>query len=311
MVSAESTHEGTCYCGHGQRGAKVPVPGAFGVKIEGSGGRSRLAAAANEGWPVLRLDNGSLAAGGELGVSAERAVLELGPRARLVADRSARSATVVAPRALDPDELFQPCLGTAAALIARWDGREALHAATVLIAGRAWALLGTNGSGKSTLAAAFALAGYPVLAEDLLVLDGGTAFAGPRCVDLRPPAAHHFAHRAELEPSRGGLRRRLHLPPVPAEVELAGWVFLADGERLTVERVSPGERLGRLARHRRRVLEGTDPRALLGLAALPALELRRPMRFELLEEAVERIAEAAQANARYSRHPQPGSVTTW
>lgn len=57
----------------------------------------------------------------------------------------------------------------------------ALHASAVLIDGRAVALVGPSGAGKSTTAGAFAAAGVPVLADDVLAvrMDGDIAVAYP------------------------------------------------------------------------------------------------------------------------------------
>jgi hypothetical protein len=62
--------------------------------------------------------------------------------------------------------LLGPVLGFAL----RIRGVLALHASAVLIDGRAVALVGPSGAGKSTTAAAFAAAGIPVLADDVLAV---------------------------------------------------------------------------------------------------------------------------------------------
>ena len=67
--------------------------------------------------------------------------------------------------------LLGPVLGFAL----RLRGVLAFHASAVLIEGRAVVLLGPSGAGKSTTAAAFAGAGVPVLADDVVavrVIDG-------------------------------------------------------------------------------------------------------------------------------------------
>lgn len=67
--------------------------------------------------------------------------------------------------------LLGPVLGFAL----RLRGVLAFHASAVLINGRAVGLLGPSGAGKSTTAAAFAAAGVPVLADDVVavrILDG-------------------------------------------------------------------------------------------------------------------------------------------
>lgn len=62
--------------------------------------------------------------------------------------------------------LLGPVLGFAL----RVRGVLALHASAVVLDGRAVALVGPAGAGKSTTAAAFAAAGVPVLADDVLAL---------------------------------------------------------------------------------------------------------------------------------------------
>jgi hypothetical protein len=69
--------------------------------------------------------------------------------------------------------LLGPVLGFAL----RLRGVLAFHASAVLIEGRAVVLVGPSGAGKSTTAAAFATAGVPVLADDVVavrVVDGVT-----------------------------------------------------------------------------------------------------------------------------------------
>lgn len=70
---------------------------------------------------------------------------------------------------------------------------EPLHATAVVIDGTAIAFLGDCGYGKSTLAAAFVARGYPMLTDDVLVVEKrrGTwiAHAGPGRLKLFPRAA--------------------------------------------------------------------------------------------------------------------------
>lgn len=80
--------------------------------------------------------------------------------------------------------LLGPVLGFAL----RLRGVLALHASAVLIDGRAVALVGPSGAGKSTTAAAFAAAGVPVLADDVLAVrtvgDDAVAFPSYRLLRL-------------------------------------------------------------------------------------------------------------------------------
>src|SRR5438067_546298 len=61
-------------------------------------------------------------------------------------------------------------LGPVMAIVAQLRNKTCLHASAVAIDGRIVAILGMSGAGKSTSAAAFARAGYPVVADDMVVL---------------------------------------------------------------------------------------------------------------------------------------------
>jgi hypothetical protein len=123
-------------------------------------------------------------------------------------------------------------------------------------------------------------AGYEVLTDDALVMEDGLVFAGPRCIDLRPDAATAIGAQG-ARPSRGGTRRRLHLAPAPATVRLVGIVHLSWGEDLELRPVESARRI-ELLREAAWLgpLDPIDKRTLLDLAALPALELVRPRRFD-------------------------------
>ena len=61
-------------------------------------------------------------------------------------------------------------LGPVMAVFAQLRGTTCLHGSAVIVDGVTIALLGPQGAGKSTSAAAFARAGYPVVADDLILL---------------------------------------------------------------------------------------------------------------------------------------------
>jgi hypothetical protein len=153
-------------------------------------------------------------------------------------------------------------------------GHEVLHAGAVLVDGRAWAIAGDRGSGKSTLLAVLAAAGAVVLADDVLVIADGLAHAGPRCLDLRDGPSIDGLEQGTLV--RRATRRRVGLAPSPSAAPLAGIVFLCWAGREEIVRVTPGERMLRTARLRRWPFIAADPQAVLELAALPSIELRRP-----------------------------------
>ena len=85
-------------------------------------------------------------------------------------------------------------LGSVLAFVLRLRGTVPLHASAVVIENRAVLFAGSAGAGKSSTAAAFALLGYPVLSDDIVVIadDGGVMMAHPSHGHLSvwPDAAH-------------------------------------------------------------------------------------------------------------------------
>jgi hypothetical protein len=75
-------------------------------------------------------------------------------------------------------------------------GFEPIHATTVVVNGEAVVFLGDSGFGKSTLAASFISAGYPVLTDDLLILQPAgnrvLSYPGPARIKLFPKIARRF-----------------------------------------------------------------------------------------------------------------------
>src|SRR5262249_6109268 len=149
--------------------------------------------------------------------------------------RAERRATFCLRTSLADGDLVHPYLAPAAAVAARWAGRESFHAGAVVVDGGAWGVLGDKETGKSSTLAWLALQGHEILMDDLLVLDGDDALAGPRCIDLREEPAARLGAGEPL--GFVGLRERwrLTLDQVPARVPLHGWVTLAWGDRVEVE----------------------------------------------------------------------------
>jgi hypothetical protein len=231
-------------------------------------------------------------------IEAERAVLSLINGGKVVLCRRERKATYITPQPLDDEDLIHPSLAGVAGLFACWLGRQALHAGAVVVDGAAWGLLGGKEQGKSTLLAYLHLSGYSVLTDDALVLDDATAFAGPRCIDLREQSVRRLGAAGSVRWARSGTRGRLTLPPIDvAEVPVGGWVFLERADTVVLRRMSPGERLARLQQHRivrSRAVDAMseDPVRLLELASLPAWELGTPRRWDILPSAAERLLAA-------------------
>jgi hypothetical protein len=197
--------------------------------------------------------------------------------ARLRLDRLSSRLEIRAAKRLPVADLIHPALWPAAAVFARWHGRETFHAGAVSFDGEgAWAILGDRGAGKSSLLALLARNGVEVLVDDLLVVAGQRCFAGPRCIDVRPEAAAALSIEPDAPLVRSSERRRLRLPACAGEYALRGFLHLTWGAELLLERLLPVERLPLLLEHRRVVGLGADFEHLLDLVALPAIRLTRP-----------------------------------
>lgn len=191
-------------------------------------------------------------------------------------ERATREVLVQSDGVSDLERLVHPVLGVAGGVFARWDGRVALHAGAFAHDGRVWMILGAKERGKSSTLAALSRRGCPVLADDVVVVDGLDAFAGPRCVDLRPGVAAALGVQHEVVPVRGGQVTRLGLPQVPLRLPLGGWFLLDWGDEVHAQRLGGGERLTVLHENLTIALEPGDPATLLGVAELPAWRFRRP-----------------------------------
>lgn len=80
----------------------------------------------------------------------------------------------VEPRpGVDPGLIAFPLLGPVMALLLQMRGAFLLHGSALAAPdGRAFAFLGDKGAGKSTTAAAFLRAGYPLLTDDIIAIEG-------------------------------------------------------------------------------------------------------------------------------------------
>ena len=233
-----------------------------------------------EPWRIVRRRGQPEPIDGVIG--AERARLTLAPEGSLVIDRTSRTSVFTMPRPPSDAELAHPYLAATAAIAARWEGWQSFHAGAFAVGRRVWGVLGERELGKSTLLAALARVGAAVVSDDVLVVRDGQAMAGPRCIDLREQSARTLGIGQSIGSVGTRERWRVTLPPVQPELPLAGWVTLEWAPEAGIQSVKPGERLLRLLDHLTVVLEPPDPPAVLELASLPMVTLRRPRRLDAL-----------------------------
>jgi hypothetical protein len=241
-------------------------------------------------------DDAGGAAAGEVEMDERRARVEL-LDGEAVMSRDTSEALFRTEAALDADELVHPMLGYAAAAFANWMGREVFHAGVFLSGGCAWALLGTRGSGKSSTLAWLARHGHAIVADDMLFLDGETAFVGPRAIDLAAATVVHLGFEEELEEVRQGFRLRLGLAPLAPEHRLAGWVSLVWGDELEMAPVPAAARIPLLIEHGHQPRGQANWESVLALAELPTFELRRPHGLQSLAQAGELLLATTAAAA--------------
>jgi hypothetical protein len=264
--------------------------GIYGVKLDGFR-EPELLVPISDGyeWPVVRVARDSEACDGPSRMDDREALIRIVGGSCVRLDRRQGSASLfVAPEETEAtlDHAFLSMLG---ACFARWRGDDSFHAGGFVADGGAWALVGERLAGKSSLLALLEMRGHDVLTDDLVVVSDGAVLAGPRCVDLRPSAGDRLGLRERTQDARGEERRRLMLGPVEPEVPFRGWIFLSWGVDLELRPLRGQERLQRLFAARMLSQPGTEPGQLLELSAYPAWELRRPLRWESLLAAADRL----------------------
>ena len=217
-------------------------------------------------------------------MTADEATIPLVEGGYAVLDRGRLRVTFHGPSSPWTDWIVHPTLGLVGSIFGTWLGRHAIHAGAVVVDGGAWALIGDSGAGKSTTLAWLAGAGYPILADDVVVTDGSRAFAGPRAIDLVPSSLRYLGPDSR-QVGDDEERHRVKVGSVEPEVQLRGWIVLAWGEGPTLRPIPPAERLGVLVDNLTLPVAGPSSGLMLDLARLPGFELRRPRRLETLPDA--------------------------
>jgi len=200
------------------------------------------------------------------------------------------------PAPVVPGAFVHPLLTLGISVHARWRGDVTLHAGAFETPNGGWGIMGARQAGKSALLAALAERGCPIVADDLLAVLDGSAWAGPSCVDLRPDAAGRFASSYFLGMVGGRPRHRLSTPPGRVQVPLRGFFVLDWHDRLAIEAepLQAAERLQWLYRQEYISLVGwPEPEKLLPIAVLPAWRMTRPRDWAATQEVVDRVLEVA------------------
>lgn len=195
--------------------------------------------------------------------------------------------------------------GAALAMLLRQRGLTALHASGVVIGG-AVLLSGESGSGKSTLASALNAHGFPLLTDDLAVLQGNEdqpgllphVLPGPPRVKLWPDAAAAL-NLPPLSPLFPGIvKGQTRTPMFPTPVPLRAIYLLAVGPTLEIVPQPPSAALLSLAGAvygaalMARVGSADAFQRLAALARLvPVRFLHRPRSLDPLQETVRLIEE--------------------
>lgn len=267
--------------------------GCYGFRLVGVEDAHELLVDAPGGWPPLELRHELPAPGGPQldSIGPDRAELTLHAGWATI-ERDPARVTFRLPAAPPPRDLVHPYLAPAAAVAARWAGRESFHAGAVIAGGGAWAVLGDKESGKSTTLAHLALRGLDVVSDDLLVIDVDAVLAGPRCIDLREGSAAHLGAGEPLGVVGVRERWRLALGPVPPRIPLRGWITLAWDDEVAVEALRGPERMLALLPFRSVQLAPGAPQDLMDFSSLPVLRLRRPRRWDALDTAADRLLDA-------------------
>lgn len=264
--------------------------GAYGFRIYGVDATASQLVQAPAHWPPIELRvhvTGSVPAEPEPDyVDPNRARLRVRSGGSVVMDRAAGHATFNLAARPTATALVHPHLAAVAAVWSHWYGRDGFHAGAFVAAGGVWGLLGEKGSGKSSTLAGLARLGVPIVCDDVLALERGTAYAGPRALDLRADAARAFGTGEPLGMIGDRERWRVALEPIAPELPFHGWVALRWSDRTAVGPLRGADRLRELLEHRALLIPPASPTTLMDLSSLPFVELSRPRVWGSLDSAL-------------------------
>lgn len=274
--------------------------GLYGVRVTGIGNYSSLAPVPSA-WPEWRVDvehgldrdvNRPESIGPDeafirFGDGSTAEVWREGPGGRL----RLSLATEVAS-----NDLAHPFLAPVGMLGAYWNDRLPLHAASFGLGGLAWLLAAGKGGGKSTTLAMLELAGHPVLADDLSVIEADlTVHRGPRLIDLRRDAAEALGVGDDVGKVGDRERWRYRIGDGPLTLPLGGIVIPSWGKP-DVELIVGGQRLPVLGRSLALRIPGRWDELFMDVAlSVPMLRWTRPRELRSSRGPVDQLVEAVAA----------------
>ncbi len=225
-------------------------------------------------------------------IGPDEVLLNVLPEGQVLIERALNRSTLLLREEPRPEAWAHPHLSSTAVIAGWWLGRRSFHAGGFIVEGKAWGVLGERGDGKSSIIGWLSARGYQVVCDDILVVDGDDALAGPRCIDLRAGAAGHFNLGTYIGHVGTRERWRAALPPIAARTPLRGWVVPAWGDAVSVEPVKPAERLPLLLSHRGlRIPEdgGAMDRNWLALMGRPMVRFQRPQDWSAVDDAMAQL----------------------
>ena len=276
--------------------------GIYGFAVDGIDEPERYLLPAEPGWPRLTIVRNGAQDGiparepGTVRVEPERAEIWMTAGDRIEIDRATLTVRFSTRKALHDRVVLHPCLGLPASIASYWMGRQALHGGAFRHESGVFALMGVREAGKSSTLAWLLGRGHEIYSDDILILDQGALFAGPRSVDLRDKAAAVLGGE-DLGMVGNRMRWRLDPGAVEAVAPLAGVVHLEWGDRVSVERLGSGESLPSLVQNFVVQPKRAESLAYLELASLPAWRFTRPRDLTRIDEVNAQLLEELASQA--------------
>jgi hypothetical protein len=194
------------------------------------------------------------------------------------------------------NDIAHPFLAPVGMLGAYWSDRLPLHAGSFGLGGRAWLLAAGKAGGKSTTLAMLELAGHPVLADDLSVIEADlTVHRGPRLIDLRRDAAEALGVGDDVGRVGDRERWRYRIADGPLTLPLGGIVIPSWGKP-DVELIVGSERLPMLGPSLALRIPGWWDELFMDIAlSVPMLRWTRPRELSGSRPSLDQLVEAVGA----------------